>query len=282
APDLRPGGARAAPAADLRAPRADARTPLRPGPRGGRPLGLRAEQAPAQPRGRGVRRGGPGGHRRAADDPHHPDAGGAGGAVRPRLRAAAARAGRLAPRRGQPAMNLLVVQHQETCPPGRVGEWLGEMGGALDVRRPYAGEPLPTDLTARAGLVVRGGQMGCHDDETAPWLTAARELIRTAAEGAVPTLGICLGHQLASVALGGEAGRNATGRTVGMFTANGTAALDEDEVLAGAAGAPVVQWNDDVVTRLPSGATALATNERGDLLLARLAPTVWGVQGHPE
>lgn len=179
-------------------------------------------------------------------------------------------------------MNLLVVQHQETCPPGRVGEWLGEMGVALDVRRPYAGEPLPTDLTAHDGLLVLGGQMGCHDDETAPWLTAARELIRTAAEGAVPTLGICLGHQLASVALGGEAGRNATGRTVGMFTANGTAALDEDEVLAGAAGAPVVQWNDDVVTRLPSGATALATNERGDLLLARLAPTVWGVQGHPE
>lgn len=26
----------------------------------------------------------------------------------------------------------------------------------------------------------------------------------------------------------------------------------------------------------------LARNERGDLLLARLAPAVWGVQGHPE
>ena len=53
-------------------------------------------------------------------------------------------------------------------------------------------------------------------------------------------------------------------------------------MLAGAAGAPVPQWNDDIVTRLPEGAVALADNERGDLLLARLAPTVWGVQGHPE
>ena len=44
----------------------------------------------------------------------------------------------------------------------------------------------------------------------------------------------------------------------------------------------MVQWNDDIVSRLPSGATSLAANDRGDLLLARLAPTVWGVQGHPE
>lgn len=179
-------------------------------------------------------------------------------------------------------MSLLVIQHQETCPPGRVGQWLGDAGIALDVRRPYAGEELPEDLTGHDGLLVLGGEMGYRDDEVAPWLPAVRALIVTAAKGATPTLGLCLGHQLAAVALGGGAGRNPEGRTVGMFTVDGADALADDPVLAAAAGAPVVQWNDDVVTRLPEGATALAANERGDLLLARLAPTVWGVQGHPE
>lgn len=179
-------------------------------------------------------------------------------------------------------MSLLVVQHQETCPPGRVGEWLTAGGVPLDVRRPYAGESLPEDLDGHDGLLVLGGQMGCRDDAVAPWLPAVRELIVTAAKGATPTLGICLGHQLAAVALGGEVGRNGAGRTVGMLTVDGSTELAGDAVLANAAAAPVVQWNDDIVTRLPSTATALATNSRGDLLLARLAPTVWGVQGHPE
>ncbi|MGO1165528.1 MAG: type 1 glutamine amidotransferase [Janibacter sp.] len=180
------------------------------------------------------------------------------------------------------ASSLLVVQHQQTCPPGRVAGWLTDAGVELDVRRPHAGDALPRDLSAHDGLLVLGGEMGCRDDEVAPWLPEVRELIRAAAKGAVPTFGICLGHQLATVALGGDVGSSPAGRTVGMFTVDPGPTLADDEVLGSTAGAPVVQWNDDIVTRLPSAATPLATNERGDLLLARLAPTVWGVQGHPE
>lgn len=179
-------------------------------------------------------------------------------------------------------MSLLVVQHQQTCPPGRVGTWLAEAGVELDVRRPYAGDALPADLSGHDGLLVLGGEMNCRDDEVAPWLPAVRELIRTAAQGATPTLGICLGHQLASVALGGEVEVNPRGRTIGVLTVDGAPGLTDDPVLAAAAGGPVVQWNNDVVTRLPEGAVGLADNDHGDLLLARLAPTVWGVQGHPE
>lgn len=179
-------------------------------------------------------------------------------------------------------MTLLVLQHQESCPLGSIGAWLATTGTAVDVRRPYAGEELPDDLSGHSGLLVLGGEMGCREDSVAPWLPAARDLVSLAAQRSVPTLGVCLGHQLAAVALGGDVARNASGRTVGVFTVDGSHDLDADPVFAGAAGAPVAQWNDDVVTRLPEGARALATNERGDLLLARLAPTVWGVQGHPE
>ena len=99
-------------------------------------------------------------------------------------------------------MSLLVVQHQRTCPPGRFGDWLTDAGVELDVRRPDTGDSLPIDLSGHDGLLVLGGQMGCRDDEVAPWLPAVRQLITTAAKGATPTLGICLGHQLAAVALG--------------------------------------------------------------------------------
>ena len=99
-------------------------------------------------------------------------------------------------------MSLLVVQHQRTCPPGRFGDWLTDAGVELDVRRPDTGDSLPIDLSGHDGLLVLGGQMGCRDDEVAPWLPAVRQLITTAAKGATPTLGICLGHQMLALALG--------------------------------------------------------------------------------
>ena len=43
-----------------------------------------------------------------------------------------------------------------------------------------------------------------------------------------------------------------------------------------------MHWNDDVVSRLPDGARQLATASTGEVQAARLAPTVWGIQWHPE
>jgi GMP synthase-like glutamine amidotransferase len=47
-------------------------------------------------------------------------------------------------------------------------------------------------------------------------------------------------------------------------------------------GAIAVQWNNDVVTRLPDGATVLARDGRGDIQAARFTERAWGVQFHPE
>jgi GMP synthase (glutamine-hydrolysing) len=43
-----------------------------------------------------------------------------------------------------------------------------------------------------------------------------------------------------------------------------------------------VQWNSDVVVRLPEGAVALAETADGELQVARFGPRAWGVQLHPE
>ena len=43
-----------------------------------------------------------------------------------------------------------------------------------------------------------------------------------------------------------------------------------------------MQWNDDVVTRLPADATLLAETARHEVQAVRYAPPMWGVQLHPE
>jgi GMP synthase (glutamine-hydrolysing) len=181
---------------------------------------------------------------------------------------------------------LLVVEHEAQCPPGWIGEWLAEAGADLDVRRPYAGDDLPGDLTGHAGMVVLGGEMGAGDDETYAWLTDVKRLVVAAAADRTPVLGICLGHQLAAAALGGEVGPNPLGQQIGVLDVGWTgAALDDalfGKLAARGRDLPAVQWNNDVVTRLPEGAVALAHTTRDELQAARLAPAVWGVQWHPE
>ncbi len=178
---------------------------------------------------------------------------------------------------------LLVVEHEAQCPSGWMGEWLAEAGAPLDVRRPYRGDALPADLSRHAGLVVLGGSMGAGDDAQHPWLTDTKHLLRVAAGHGTPTLGICLGHQLAAVALGGAAAPNPAGQQIGVLDVGWTAAVSDDVLFAPLSGpARAVQWNTDVVTELPAGTVVLARAGTGELQAARFAPTVWGVQWHPE
>lgn len=166
-----------------------------------------------------------------------------------------------------------------------MGEWLAEAGLTIDVRRPYAGDALPSHLGGHCGMLVLGGEMGAYDDADHPWLTEIKELSRAAVADQTPVLGICLGHQLIAVALGGEVAPGPRGQQIGVLEAGWTRAADDDRLFGPVVAlddAPAVQWNNDVVTRLPDGAVALAHTTHGELQAARFAPSVWGVQWHPE
>ncbi|MGI8523170.1 MAG: type 1 glutamine amidotransferase [Nocardioides sp.] len=176
-------------------------------------------------------------------------------------------------------LRVLVLQNENDDPIHLMGSWMGDVD--LTVCRPFDGDQVPSTMAGYAGLVVMGGAMGANDDT--PWLPAARDLIRSAAGTQTPTLGICLGHQLAAVALGGEVRRNSRGKQFGLLEIGWEAGVAADPLLGAAAAAQrALQWNDDVVTRLPDGAQLLATARTGEVQAARLAPTAWGVQWHPE
>jgi GMP synthase (glutamine-hydrolysing) len=175
---------------------------------------------------------------------------------------------------------VLVVEHEATCPPALFGAWLEEAGCELVVCRPYAGDALPT-LAEYDALLVLGGSMAATGPEA--WLAPLRDLVTRAAASDVPTLGICLGHQVCAVAFGGTVEPNPRGQQLGLLDVGWTPAAAEDR-LFGPWSTPRrgVQWNDDLVTRLPDDAVLLAATPHGEVQAARFAPTVWGVQWHPE
>ena len=175
---------------------------------------------------------------------------------------------------------VLVVEHEADCPPALFGSWLEDAGCVITVCRPYVGDELPP-LEEYDALLVLGGPMAATDPY--PWLAPLRELITEAASTGVPTLGICLGHQVCAVAFGGSVEPNPRGQQLGLLDVGWT---DDaaDDLLLGPLSTPrrAVQWNDDLVTRLPDDAVVLAVTPEGETQAARFAPSVWGVQWHPE
>lgn len=180
------------------------------------------------------------------------------------------------------AQAVLVVQHQDDCPPAWIGTWLAGAGCRLDVRRPYHGDELPADLADHDGLLVLGGSGNAHEDDAHPWFLPTKALVREAVSTSTPTLGICLGHQLVAVALGGESRANPRGQMLGLLGLGWTDAAGQDDLFHAMPGEYGVFWNDDVVVQAPEGTVVLARTPAGELQVARFAPTVWGVQLHPE
>jgi GMP synthase (glutamine-hydrolysing) len=178
---------------------------------------------------------------------------------------------------------VLVIQHEDDAPAAWFGEWLEGAGVECVVVSAHRGEQVPSAISGYDGLLVLGGAMGAYDDDQFSWLTPTKQLIAHAVAEETPFLGICLGHQLAAVALGGEVIRNPVGRALGLTQVQIVDAERADPLMQEVQpGARAVQWNDDVVGALPPGSTVLAVAPDESIQAARFGPVAWGVQFHPE
>ena len=177
----------------------------------------------------------------------------------------------------------LVVTHTADEGPGTLADWLPSAGVELDIVRPWAGDPLPSDPTASDALVVLGGPQQAYDDRSAPWLRDTKELLRAAVRERVPTLAICLGAQLLAEATGGRVAKGEDGVEAGPRLVSKRDAAWDDELFVDVPFTPVVvQWHEDAVVDLPPGAVLLASSSRYPHQAFRVGDRAWGLQFHIE
>ena len=85
------------------------------------------------------------------------------------------------PARLSMSRRVLVVQHQDDCPPA----WSASGWSRPAARSTYAVRTpvttLPDDLAGHDAFLVLGGSMGANDDDDHPWLAPTKELVRDAA-----------------------------------------------------------------------------------------------------
>jgi GMP synthase (glutamine-hydrolysing) len=177
-------------------------------------------------------------------------------------------------------MRITVIEHEADAGLGFFAGWLTDAGAGFEVVRPYLGEAVPE--RAAGGLIVLGGEAAAWEDEQYPWLPATRDLIRRSVEDGVPTLGICLGAQLMTLACGGAVERGEHGLEVGAREVVPLPAAGADPLFGGLGPALAVQYHRDATTALPPGAVPLATGDPYPNQAYRLGDRAWAVQFHPE
>jgi GMP synthase (glutamine-hydrolysing) len=184
-------------------------------------------------------------------------------------------------------MSILVLQHSDHGGPGRLGTTLRDHGLQLDVRRPdqpasATNRALPADLDDVHGLVILGGPQNVTDAAKYPWMQAEIELIKLAHKIELPVIGICLGSQLISHALGGEVSAMSKPE-VGFERVNLNMSGQTDAIFGG------IQWGSlqllshaQETTKPAPGTTVLASSKACKVQACKIGIRTFGFQYHFE
>jgi GMP synthase (glutamine-hydrolysing) len=152
---------------------------------------------------------------------------------------------------------VTVVQHVAFEDLGSFESVLRQRGLRIEVLQADV-DPLTQEAVLAADLlVVLGGPISVNDTEHFPFLVEARELLAQRLRDDRPTLGICLGAQLMSVALGGSVAPMGR-KEIGFGPLSLAAALPADHPLRALTGGPVLHWHGERFS-VPEGATPLAS-----------------------
>lgn len=171
---------------------------------------------------------------------------------------------------------VLIVLHQETSSPGRVGQELVKRGFTLDIRKPRFGDTLPETMTDHAGAVIFGGPMSANDPDG--FVHKEIDWIKVPLKEEKPFLGICLGAQMMVKHLGGNvSGHRDELVEIGYYplkpTPAGQALMSWPE--------KVYQWHREGFD-CPQGADLLASGPTYPNQAIRVGPAAYGIQFHPE
>ena len=171
---------------------------------------------------------------------------------------------------------ILIVLHQETSSPGKLGQMLRAKGFALDIRKPRFGEALPETMAEHAGAIIFGGPMSANDADD--FVCRETDWIGVPLKEGAPFLGVCLGAQMLAKHLGGTVSSHCEGcAEIGFY-----------KLYATEAGRQLTEWPDTVYQwhregfDLPSGTTLLARGDVFENQAFSVNGTAFGVQFHGE
>ncbi len=98
-------------------------------------------------------------------------------------------------------MRVHFLQHAKCNRPGNIRQPMISKNHTLTSTCLYLDAPLPS-IQDFDWLIILGGDMGVHDEETFSWLIREKTFIREAIQADKRILGICLGAQLIAHELG--------------------------------------------------------------------------------
>ena len=155
----------------------------------------------------------------------------------------------------------------------------------IDIFNPEDPIPGRNALAAYDGMIISGSGLHAYDTDFA--VTNQIALVREVAEVGLPIFGSCWGLQIAVMAAGGLVEYHSVGREVGFARKVRVTDAGRDHPMFAKKGpvfdAPCIHY--DEVTRLPEGATLLATNAHSEVQAALIPlanSEIWAVQYHPE
>lgn len=139
-------------------------------------------------------------------------------------------------------------------------------------------QALPEDLDSCDGYIITGSIHDAYADE--PWINDLADWIRRCDAVQKPLVGICFGHQIISIALGGKVEKSDKGWGIGM--SYNQLLLDAPWMNPKLEQLDILVSHQDQVVALPAGVEVLAASDFCPNYMLAKDQHIMTIQGHPE
>jgi GMP synthase (glutamine-hydrolysing) len=177
-------------------------------------------------------------------------------------------------------MNIHIVLHDTFEGPGCIENWAEDKGHRVAYTKMYDSNDQLPQVHEFDFLIIMGGSMSVHDQDTYGWLSSEKEFIKQAVTENKKILGVCLGAQLLASALGAKV-YPAKAKEIGWFPIQFTSVARESSFFPDIEHFTVFHWHGDTFD-LPSGTirvgSSVSTPNQGFML----GNKVIGLQFHFE
>ncbi|MBT4792266.1 MAG: type 1 glutamine amidotransferase [Halobacteriovoraceae bacterium] len=136
----------------------------------------------------------------------------------------------------------------------------------------------PKSVNECDGWIVTGSPASCYDENK--WILQLIEFTQKCHQRKKKLLGICFGHQLIALALGGEVQNSNKGWGVGIKSF--TITKHKSWMSGGKKSMSLLFSHKDQVTKLPPNSTLLAADDFCPYQMYSIEDHIFSLQGHPE